>query len=159
MNTSTLKVWRTITLGAHKDADGLRSALKKAGCRTNNWANDILGKITLSPEKTEIDLVVLTVAELGFPDGARYDALCTSGKELGLHLCPAEVGPKLRLEYADQPKDEWLRIAMEPITDSDGRLRIFHVVHDERARWLDSYYGNPGSVWLSSHRFVFVRPR
>jgi len=44
-----------------------------------------------------------------------------AAKERGLELCPAEVGPQLRLQYQDQ-LDEWLVIGMEPILGPDGTL-------------------------------------
>ena len=64
--------------------------------------------------------MALSVKELGFNDGAYYKDICTKALELGLELCPAEVGPALRLVYKDQSRGEWLRIAMEAITGSDG---------------------------------------
>jgi hypothetical protein len=47
-------------------------------------------------------------------------------KKVGLELCPAEVGPQLRLQYRRQPKYERLAIGMKPIIDSNGKGRIHH---------------------------------
>lgn len=47
-------------------------------------------------------------------------------KEVG-GLCPAEVGPHLRLADKDQPCETWYWTAMEPITDSVGRPSVFCV--------------------------------
>ena len=106
-----------------------------------------------------MDLVVLSVGELGFKDGAHYSDICARAVEIGLELCPAEVGPALRLTYGDQPKNEWLRIATEAITDLDGYHFIFAVEHSDGELWLRGYYGHPGSFWYVVHRFVFVRRR
>ena len=152
-----LIVWKTIKLGTIKNADEFRKALKKAGSRISDWANDIIGKpaFTVASSEEEIQLVNLSVEELGFKNGAKYGDICARAKELGLELCPNEVGPQLRLQYKDQPKGEWLRIAMEPITDSDGDLFIFLVVHDDGDLWLGSNYGPSGYFWGADDRFVF----
>jgi hypothetical protein len=152
--------FRTIKLGTGlKTADDFRDALKKDGYRIGDWANDIIGKpaFTASETETEVDLVVLTVAELGFKDGATRKDIYDRALERGLELCPSEVGPQLRLQYKDQPKGEWLVIAMEPITDSGGRLGVFYVGYDSVVRWLFALYGRPDRVWDADNRFVFVR--
>ena len=152
------KTFMTIKLGTLKDADAIRKAIADEGGRISDWANDILGQpaFTVATEETEMELVAPTVAELGFKDGAKYSDICERAKQLGLALCPPEVGPQLRLQYKDQPKGEWLRIAMEPITDSDGYLEVFGVDHYDDVLWLDSSYGHPVSFWDGSYRFVFV---
>ena len=153
----TFKVWKTIKLGTHKDADALRNALKKDNFKISDWANDIMGKsafFVTSFEK-KIQLVNVSVAELGFKNGATYKDICERAEELGLGLCPNEVGPQLRLQYQDQPKGEWLRIAMEPITDSDGNLHIFRVAHDGDGLWLDGNDGHADDFWPGRLRFVF----
>jgi hypothetical protein len=136
----------------------LKKAITKAGCKIGDWANDMLGKeaFTIAPTEQEIDLVVVTVGELGFKNGAKYSDICQRAQELGLELCPNEVGPQLRLQYKDQPKGEWLRIAMEPITDSGGDRFIFKVGHGVNDLWLDWNDGDPGIVWNADNRFVFV---
>jgi len=97
----TWNTWKTIQLGTHRTTNALCSALKAAGNKISDWANDILGKTSLAKTETEIDLVKVTVAELGFQYGARYEDIIVSAKELGLDYCPAEVGPQLRLQYQD----------------------------------------------------------
>jgi hypothetical protein len=156
-----LKIFKTLKLGTVKTADDFREAVKDKGMCIGDYANDILGKpaFTAAAEETEVDLVVISVAELGFKGGAKREDIYSRAKELGLQLCPSEAGPQLRIQYADQPKDEWLVIATEPITDSDGALRLFDVRHDDGDMWLSSYDDSPDPFWCGRSRFVFVLPR
>ena len=150
-------VWKSVQLGTHPSVDELRETLTDAGINVSNWANDILGKVEVASEPQEVNLVIATVAELGFPDGATREQIYTRALELGLELCPAEVGPALRLQYADQPEGEWLRIAMEPIAHSDGHLRVFRVAPGSDGLWLYGHNGHPGSFWDGAYRWVFCR--
>jgi len=152
-------IWKTVKLGLHKSTDEYRKAMKSAKNKVGDWANDILGKpaFTCATEETDVDLVVLSVAELGFKDGAKYSEICARALELGLELCPAEVGPALRLAYKDQPRGEWLIIAMEAIAGSGGDLHVFDVEHDLGELWLFGSHGHPEYFWDSAYRFVFVR--
>ena len=156
---SELNLWKTVTLGLKKSPKNYRKAIEKAGCRIGDYAGQILNKTEVSQTEVEVDLVVVTVGELGFKDGARRDVLYARAIELGLQLCPAEVGPALRLLYKDQPRGEWLRIGMEPITASVGCPGVFGVGHGSDVRWLHNYYGSADIIWRADHRWVFVRPR
>ena len=154
-------IWKTIKLGTGlKTANDFRKALKQNGCKIGDWGDDILSKpaFTASETETEVNLVVVSVAELGFKEGATRKDIYERAISLGLELCPNEVGPQLRLQYKDQPNGEWLRIAMEPISVSDGDLSIFHVGHDDGDLWLDGRHGDPDHFWYGLDRFVFVRP-
>ncbi|MFZ2556178.1 MAG: hypothetical protein WAZ27_04580 [Minisyncoccia bacterium] len=150
-------VWKTVKLGTCKTPDEYRKALKKGSYRIGDWGNDILGKTPCAEEEQEVDLINLTVGELGFGKGASYKDICARAVELGLELCPAEVGPALRLSYKDQPRGEWVVIAMEAITDRDGGLRVFDVDHGGDELWLHGSIGHPDFHWHSDSRFVFVR--
>ena len=152
-------IWKTITLGINKSPGEYRKALKASGYRIGDYADQILNKVKVSETEVQIDLVVKTVAELGFKNGATRKQIYDSAIELGLELCPAEVGPALRLQYPGQPYGEWLRIAMEPITDSGGHLEVFGVYLGHALRWLRSIYGYPDSFWFAYGRWVFVAPR
>jgi len=153
------KAWKTIKLGTGlQTADDFRKAVKLAGMKIGNWANDVLGKpaFTVAESEVEVELVVVSVAELGFKDGATRKDIYVRAEELGLYLCPPEVGPQLRLQYTDQPNGEWLIIAMEPITGSDGDLNLFVVGHGDDSRFLHARSGSPDDVWHGDGRFVFL---
>jgi hypothetical protein len=157
MKTKYSSSFTHIKLGTHTSVDDLRRALAASGCRIGKWGSDILDKITESPAETEVDLVVVTAADLYFKDRAPRINIYERAMELGLDLCPNEVGPQLRLQYQDQPQDEWLYIAMEPIIDADGYRGIFRVGHEHGELWLDGNFGNPFNLWHSFHSWVFLR--
>ncbi len=156
------QIWKTIKLGTGLNtANDFRDALKESGYRIGDWGDDILGQFafTVSYTEREVDLVNISVAELGFKDRATRKDIYDRALEFGLELCPAEVGPQLRLQYPDQSKDEWLRVAMEPIADSDGVLHVFDVNHGGGERWLDGGDGRPGRFWNGGIHWLFLRSK
>ncbi|MFA4999001.1 MAG: hypothetical protein WC514_03200 [Candidatus Paceibacterota bacterium] len=160
--TSRFNIWKTIKLGTGlKTADDFRKSLKDNGFNIGDWANNILGKPSFKTvtEETEVDLVKVTVADLGFKKGARRDQIYDRAKDLGLELCPPEVGPQLRLQYRDQPNGEWALIGMELITGSGGGLGVFGVGCDYSGLWLIGGWGFPGGVWGPDCLWVFCLPR
>ncbi len=150
-------VWRTVELGGQRNADTMKTAIESAGMYVSGWAEDILNKVPFSQKKQTLDLVVVTVAELGFPDYAKTKQIFDAAQKQGLSLCPAEVGPQLRLQYKDQPRREWNFIAMQPIVDSDGDPPLFILFRARDASlWLDARFGHVNYPWYGHYRFVFV---
>jgi hypothetical protein len=125
--------------------------------KIGDWAKEILPKVKTSKEPQETELIRLTVSGLGFNKATRYDELCAKAKQLGLELCPAEVGPALRLQLKDQAMGDWVIVAMEALTGSDGGLRLFSVNRSEVGRWLNARSGYPGTQWDPGSSFAFVR--
>lgn len=158
--TYRLPTWRTIKFNMDlKTAVDFQVTLKKEGYRITDNCIDILGKtaFTACLEHKEVDLVITSAAELGFANGATRKEIYDRARKQGLGLCANEVGPQLRFLYKDQPKGEWILIAMEPIADSDAQPRIFFLEHDDDALWLDSGDGNPVRFWDADDRWVFLR--
>jgi hypothetical protein len=183
-----IPIWRTIKLGTYKNVNllredldsphcgadarlgnapgrpaGIRSTTSLANqrCALGDLASEIIGRpaFALSKMKTEVDLVVLSVAELGFGDeGAAVADIYARAKQLGFQLSPAEVGPQLRLQYLDQPVGEFLRIAMEPITAYGGEIVDLTVGNGGAGLLLVGGIGGYGLVMQPATRFVFVRP-
>ncbi|MBI5420884.1 MAG: hypothetical protein HZA35_01050 [Parcubacteria group bacterium] len=120
--------------------------------KNSNNVSDYAKAMLKSPlfipsNKEEITLVRLTVADLGFKEGARYKDIIARAKELGLDYCPAEVGPQLRLQYQDQPSGEWLRIATKPIIGPNNIPSVFSLGHGVGGLWLDDDWVGLGSEW------------
>lgn len=137
---------------------GYEKALKNKGHQISDWAKDILYKMPV--EKAEsLDLVILSVADLGLERGGTTDEVYTQAKKLCLELCPAWVGPQLRLDYTEQPLGEYIFIGMEQIADRDRYPLVFSVARDSDGSWLYAYYARPDDGWYPGYRFVFVVPR
>ena len=152
--------WKSITIGTgFKTADDLRQAIKEAGGKVSDWAKDIMEKpdFTISPNEAEVDLVRISVAELGFENSTTLKKIYERAISMGLKLVSAEVGPQLRLQYEDQPMNKCLFMAMEPIKDSGGGLYVFGVGRGDDSPWLDASYGLPVGVWDSEYVFVFCK--
>jgi hypothetical protein len=159
---SPFRVWKTITLGTlYKMADDFLTALQEAGCYITDIAHDVLGSAAFqtAAQETEVDIVVTSVASLGFQRFATYEEICARARERGFELCPAEVGPQLRLQHPDQPSINWLYIGMEPILHTSGRLVIFSVDCSFGGRYLASRYIAPNSNSFYNGCFVFAKPR
>ncbi len=152
-------VQKEITIGG-KNTKQLTKELKERGYRISDYAEEMMENKEFKPSKKaeKLDLVILSVKDLGFPDGATRQQIYEKARELGLEIAPAEVGPQLRLQYKDQPMGEYLLIGSGPLTASSGRLRVFSVNRADTGRWLDDYDGSPGRHWASYDPWVFARP-
>jgi hypothetical protein len=156
---SEIPIWKTITLGTYDSAESLRRSVH---CYTGRWARAALATsaLTVSPSKREIDLVVLSVAALGFDEeGASLAAIHARAAQLGLELCPVEVAAQLRIQYLDQPIGELLRVAVEPVVTNDGELVTLTVANGGAGPILISGHASPDFIMPSAARFVFIRPR
>jgi hypothetical protein len=160
--SGSIPIWKTIVLGTHSNADSLRNALKRANCRIGDEAEEILDtpEFATSPTKTGVDLAVLSVLGMGFDaSGVPLADIYDRAMELGLELSPAEVGPQLRLQYLRQPKGEFLRIAMDPVTTAQGEVVAFIVGSGGAGLMLIGGDARPDLIVPATTRFVFLRPR
>lgn len=157
---ASFPIWKTIKLGTRPNPAGYRKALKKARVEIGTYADQILTKTGVAAVEGDVDLVRITGAELGFTQAATRAEIYERAFSLGLERCPAEVGPRLREEYLDQPNSDWVLIGMEPIAGSDGDLRVFHLGRGGGGQsWLDADWGRPGHRWSPEGSWVFVLPR
>jgi len=110
----------------------------------------------------------LSVAELGFPDGATFAKIVERATRNGLLLCPLELGPHLRLQFTDQPEGSLgqpvsqncappgsLTVASAPLAQDDETPKGFYLRRIEGVLWLRGYRSWPGHIWSPQDMFVF----
>ncbi|HEY9153919.1 MAG TPA: hypothetical protein VIM69_02240 [Opitutaceae bacterium] len=152
--------WKTITTGTFADSLALRNELDSKGCSVGGQAAEILARpnFTVASEKTYVELVDLSPAQLGFTsDSVTLANVYASAQHLGLELATAEVGPQLRLQYFDQPVGEFLIIGMDPIKTWSGEPTILNVANGGAGLILIGQDGRPEANIPVTSRFIFVR--
>jgi hypothetical protein len=128
--------------------------------RVGDSADEILGRpgFAFSQTRTDVDLVVVSLAELGFNDSTSLADIYRRAGELGLELCPAEVAPLLRLQYADPPIGEFLNVAMRPVETYGGQPIALSVANAGTGPLLLGGEAHPDFLLNGMAKLVFVRP-
>jgi hypothetical protein len=142
----------------------VRSAFDSSPCPLGmgDSVDEAIGRPTFqfTPTKLDLDLVVASVAELGLPeDGALLDAIYARARSIGLELCPPDLGLALRLNYLNQPRGQFLHIAMRPVALYSRELVDFTVGNDGARLLILGGDAQTHLVMFGTVRFVFVRPR
>jgi hypothetical protein len=147
----------SVTIGG-KTKEQLQLEMQERGIQISLWTQDMLDSkdFTTLNQPEDRPLVRLNVGALGLK--SQYpttDEIYTRVQELGLDLCPAEVGPHYRLQYKNQPMNEWLYVGMKQIADRDGNPSVFRIVRGGSGVWLDDRWARPAREWHPKFEFVF----
>lgn len=164
-------IMRTVEVGGLTKLQ-LIQKLQQTSILINELGERLLAdnKFTTSDTKYSLHTVELTVVALGFPDGATTVQIFTRARELGLELCPLELGPHLRLEYLDQPEgfagnpiqrhqapSGSITIASEILTEDDDFPKGFYLRRIDDALWLRGYIADHLHVWNPDDHFIFCQ--
>jgi hypothetical protein len=159
-SAAAVPVWKKISVGTFANLPALSNALDAAGCGIGNSAAEILARpaFTLSAIKTNVELLAVSAAELGFEtETASLADIYARAARLGFGLAAAEVALQLRLQYFDQPIGEFLVIGMEPIKTWAGEPVILNVANGGAGLILISQDGSADAQVSVASRFLFVR--
>lgn len=129
-------------------------------------------KFTTSEARSMLETVEISIAELGWAQGATFAQIGARAAELGLSLCPLEVGPHLRLQFLDQPEGQAghppsqhrappgsITIASQPLTEEDAIPKGFYLRRMEGVLWLRGYWSEREHIYSPDDHFVFCRPQ
>jgi hypothetical protein len=126
--------------------------------RPDTYARSLLRSrdFTTFPDQQTLSLVKVKVGDLDLTGHPTTDQVYDKANDLGLDLCPAEVGPHLRLAYKDQPMGEWLFVGMKQITSSRGLPEVFELFRRDDGLCLESTWAHPNNPrWNPKNEFVF----
>ncbi|WP_322904780.1 helicase [Paenibacillus campi] len=164
-------VQRTITIGGLSKSE-LIAKLQHCAIHTNAYGAILLhdDRFIVSAHVYTLQTVELTVAHLGFPDGATMELIFQRAKQLGLQLCPLELAPYWRLLYLDQPEDTHqdvrrnqapsnsVTVASEPLSEDDTFPKGFYLRRMNGELWLRAYCADHLHCWSAWDRLIFVKP-
>ena len=161
-------VWKKIGFGCIMSLATLKQAFASRNCRFSEWASEMNGElerelIEISVRPRDLDLVLVSEDDLGLRyDSSRLslidqmDRICERASLFDLSPCHPAVGPYLRLQYLDQPKEECVKIASWPI---HVRIPRWYYVGCSQTGtlWLDCDPAGHECVWDTKGRWVFVQ--
>ncbi len=164
-------ITRIVEVGGLSKTD-LIEKLKQNSILMNEYGKKLLtdDKFTTSHIKHSLHTVELTVSNLGFPNGTTTSQLYKRAAELGLTLCPIELGPYLRLAFTDQPEEYSenllkrkqaplgsITIASEILTENDNFPKGFYLRKINGTLWLRGYIADQLHIWNPHDHFIFCR--
>ena len=152
-------LWKSILVGG-KSAEKLMKELLEKGFKLGDYAKSMTNhkQFTTSRNSKKVDFAKKSLKEFGFT-GKTFGELLDFFRNHPLYeLSQPEDVYYLRLAYTDQPKGEWVRLAMETIPGSDGGPGVFGLERDGGDLWLGGgWYGPAREVDRDGLWFVRLR--
>ncbi|MFN8672635.1 MAG: helicase [Candidatus Sericytochromatia bacterium] len=149
------------------DLNKLLAKLKSSNILLNEYAKTIFSNnlFKVSDKNTKISLLITTIKEIGFPNGATIPQIESSLKNYNLSQCPLEVAPYLRLFLNDQEEinektlnqapPESLTVFSKPLIDDDLFPKGFYLRKMYGELWLRGYTCSLDYLWSPKDKFVF----
>lgn len=162
--------YRKVAVGG-LSKQALLGRLANAGVEMNEAARRLFDspEFTTNPDPEILTMVELSVADLGFQDGATMAAIHASAIARGYEWAPLELGPHLRLQYLDQPEGSLeqprtehrappgsVTIASAPLSADDEFPKGFYLRRIEGKLWLRGYRSGPDHLWAPEDRLGYV---
>ena len=153
-------ITRTVDVGGLTKSE-LIQELQRNSISLNAYGERLFADdhFTTSETSHRLKTVELTVRDLGFPEGATTAQIFERASELGLELCPLELGPHLRLRYLDQPEGFWITIASKKISEDNDFPNGFYLRRLDDGLWLRGYRAEPQYVYDSDNHFIFSQTK
>lgn len=154
------------------DKRELLRALREHNVRLNPAAEALFEDRRFVPlsRPTVVEVAFVSVADLGLRDGATYEQLTRRALDRGLVESPLELGPRLRVQFLDQPEGSAdvpamrnrappgsITVASAPLDESDETPKGFYLRRIDGVLWLRGYRSWPGHIWSPDDVFVFSR--
>lgn len=114
--------------------------------RVSEMALDFLSTtgLKMQPYRRVVDLVKVSVFQLGFTEDPTYDQICLRAMELGYGLCPSDPSILIGLrECYSASQNRWM-VASVPVSDPIEGLGVYELSYEEGIYWLGVTSVYPG---------------
>lgn len=135
-----------------QSAEDVKNRIIQRGMWCSGRADYLLTKTKFSKQAEKYSLVRFTAKELGLTNAPLTYEIYKKAEESGLELCPAELGPQLRLQYEGS---ERMWIAMNQIVSRSGVPLTFYLSSNGARLELDEMQPSRDRGWISDRKFVF----
>ena len=161
----------TVTIGGMSKSE-LRTVLRQHDVQLNEAAEALFDdrRFTTRSRQQVVEIAALSIAELGFAEGATYDQLVARALESGWVECPLELGPHLRIQFLTQPDGAdgrplthgrappgSITVASPALDDTEETAKGFYLRRVDVVLWLRGYRSWPGHIWSAEDVLVFSK--
>lgn len=162
MNRLTTK---TIKIGTHNRVQ-LKKSLETQSCKFGFYGTDFLDhkEFTVSFQEQTIDIVVLSVEQLGYNPKLRKGekTILQAAFALGLEKCPQEAAFQLCLQHKDQKEKESFIVVSDAVLNLENTECALVASFGKGECDIDSIYYNaladPRCPWYIS-KYAFLLPK
>ncbi len=122
-----------------------------------------------STHSNQLEVVQVSVADLGFVNGATTQDIYAKAGTHGLRLCPIEFAAYYRLAYLEQPEGSIgfaptkhcapsgsVTVASKAISEDDTVPKGFYLRRIENVLWLRGYHCDAKHLWSPQDVFAFA---
>jgi len=149
-------VWRQVKIGVYGSEKAFITEVDRLEYRIGmeRFSNVYPTDFEWQQSEGEICLIKVLDIDLGFTGRYKLDELTASAARYGLCRISAETAASLRLQYTDQPVDETLYAAMDPIGREGKKAGIIFTVENPKGRCpclsnIHPHFGlESGRTWI-----------
>ena len=152
-------LWKKINKIPFKNvANCLKAVKKKSIC--SHWIIDIFErkkKVTYSKYKN-LNIHRVSLRSLGFKNPTTLKEVYSRLKK-NYQLIPPEISLYLRMIYTNQPKGEWLRIAvpLNSMVDSDKVPHLPKLGCALGKKFIETYWSYPKAIFHPHNDFLVIK--
>ncbi|HAU65745.1 MAG: hypothetical protein UT30_C0007G0026 [Candidatus Uhrbacteria bacterium GW2011_GWF2_39_13] len=151
------KIRSKVTLNVEtKSLEETFQMLKDRGVRISSQAKEVMKNLDfiMSKETETMNVVAVTLADLGFSKKAKTQEVYAKAKALGLEPCPAHAAFYYD-HFEHNGERSFFNLAMDPISVSEGENTVFFSIfsQDEDVRISTTMFDD--DQWSPSDTFLF----
>jgi|TARA_B100002003_G_C14063893_1_gene512066 hypothetical protein len=152
------KVWKVIKEVKYGNMHECVELLQKKNYIVNHWIRDIAKrtKTDITSIKFPVELIRVKVSDLGIKNPTTLKEIYNLLEKKELQPIDPLIAINARFHYDEQPKGEWLRMAVpfDSMIDSDGIPHLPKLGQGLNLLFLETYWSYPGAIFHPHNDFV-----